>query len=454
MPQLFKTIYFPDHPAETPQRRNVKIAFGPHDNSLYRAVKPLSSQQVREVLGYASYTALQSAAAAGERTLNGFCLHRLRELISEGGRREQPYLPGLDLGSAMIDPTQATFRGGKNEPLHEWYPYLEGYSPDFVEHLLREFAPTASHVFDPFAGTGTTPLTVAGLGRRASYCELNPLLQFLIETKIAAFQLSLHERKRIIAELRLLAAGLGDRLTTSSPDMMLSGNFDQAFGRSCFFDPRTFDTVLRLRTMLDDIARNDLAVAQLATVAALSSLIPGSLLIRRGDVRFKTEAQLKRQPPAMLSSVANQLRLVADDLGRIEPLLSRPRLLCADARGLANLPCAEVDAVVTSPPYLNGTNYFRNTKVELWFLRCLASREDLARFRRQAVTAGINDVTKDKPSGYSTASVAEVVRQLESQAYERASPPDGANILSRHVRRIRRPCRPPVQWCMRIDRYW
>ena len=28
----------------------------------------------------------------------------------------------------------------------------------------------------------------------------------------------------------------------------------------------------------------------------------------------------------------------------------------------------KVDVIVTSPPYLNGTNYIRNTKLELWFL--------------------------------------------------------------------------------------
>jgi len=38
---------------------------------------------------------------------------------------------------------QATFRGGKGSPLHDWYPYLEGYSPDFVRSIITTFAPAA-----------------------------------------------------------------------------------------------------------------------------------------------------------------------------------------------------------------------------------------------------------------------------------------------------------------------
>lgn len=30
-------------------------------------------------------------------------------------------------------PLSATFRGGKQEPFHTWYPYLEGYSLEFVD---------------------------------------------------------------------------------------------------------------------------------------------------------------------------------------------------------------------------------------------------------------------------------------------------------------------------------
>ena len=95
-----------------------------------------------------------------------------------------------------------------------------------------------------------------------------------------------------------------------------------------------------------------------------------------------------------IAAVQEALDLVASDIADLRPYnAGRSRFVAEDAKELAVADIAGTDALVTSPPYLNGTNYFRNTKVELWFLRRLHTREDLSRFRYQAITAGINDVT-------------------------------------------------------------
>jgi hypothetical protein len=44
---------------------------------------------------------------------------------------------------------------------------------------------------------------------------------------------------------------------------------------------------------------------------------------------------------------------------------------------------------VTSPPYLNGTNYFRNTKIELWLLGFIENEQELKNLRREAISAGL-----------------------------------------------------------------
>jgi len=38
------------------------------------------------------------------------------------------------------------------------------------------------------------------------------------------------------------------------------------------------------------------------------------------------------------------------------------------------------DLILTSPPYLNGTNYFRNTKLELWITGFLENEAELGKF--------------------------------------------------------------------------
>lgn len=113
---------------------------------------------------------------------------------------------------------------------------------------------------------------------------------------------------------------------------------------------------------------------------------------------------------------------MANDITQLQEASGSALLLCEDARYLGNLPHLNVDCVLTSPPYLNGTNYFRNTKIELWFLRCLRAKSDLARFRFKAITAGINDVTVKKSVSPINGTVAGVLSRLELTNYDRRIP--------------------------------
>ena len=214
MPQKFKTVYYSDHPSPDPERKNIKIAFGQKDSRLYELVAPLSSEELRHLLGYPTYKSLTRNADKKSLSLSSLCLSALREktasYVAEPG--------GTYLGHLFLDPIQATFKGGQAEPLHSWFPFLEGYSPGFVREIIRHFAPNTKKVLDPFSGTGTTPLTAAGLGLNALFCELNPLLQLLTAVKTAALLLDQNRRLKIAEKFRALIPGLPDSLLNSSPD--------------------------------------------------------------------------------------------------------------------------------------------------------------------------------------------------------------------------------------------
>lgn len=79
----------------------------------------------------------------------------------------------------------ATFVLNKAEPIHRWYPYLEGYSSRLVEDIVMEIGPENIHtILDPFGGSGTTPLVASSHGIKSLYCETNPFMQQVIEAKI------------------------------------------------------------------------------------------------------------------------------------------------------------------------------------------------------------------------------------------------------------------------------
>lgn len=420
--QHFKSVYFADYPGENPKRRSLKLAFGPGEEDLFGVIGSLASEDIRRLLGCGTFHNLKALAKAEGTSLNAYSLKRLREATARPNSGQLDLFPQKGPEDLPISPIQATYRGGITEPLHDWYPYLEGYSPDFVKNVLSAFAPAAARVLDPFAGTGTTPLTAASAGRTCFYCEVNPLLQFLIETKARVLSMPERDRLRLAGRVQNLADNLESSLAAHGPDRRLAVAYEESFRNSEFFSPVAMDACLKLRSLLDAIGCEAPELASVATVATTASLVPCSNMIRRGDLRFRKGTERKDIADNLPLEVRKRLRSIARDIRRLQTIHKPPLLVSGDAKLLDRVPCLEVDAIVTSPPYLNGTNYYRNTKIELWFLRALSSARDLTAFRRHTITAGINDVMTVKNKPPVSADVERVVRLLEDTAYDRRIP--------------------------------
>lgn len=327
----------------------------------------------------------------------------------------------------FTDPYQATFAGGRGTPLHDWFPYLEAYSPAFVAEVINRFAPQARCVLDPFAGLGTTPLTAIALQKKALYCDANPLCTFIIGAKVAALGVSTKDRCASAEKLEALARGLRSKIEQYKQDSRLAAAYQSTFGNSDFFAVDSMNYVLRTRSLLDAMGEIDPKLSTFATVAALRSLVPASRLIRRGDLRYRTPSECREGQFDFVDDFAHSLLIIAADLRRLEAgARVAAEFLCDDARLLGERLPGGVDCVVTSPPYLNGTNYFRNAKIELWFLRYLTSPRDLRLFRDRAITAGINDVTTAKSAtqvdGFESERLTGILADLRSKAYDQRIP--------------------------------
>jgi tRNA G10 N-methylase Trm11 len=416
MTQLAKTIYFADYPKGSAGRSGLTMSFPDGLQGEYHSVAHLSSYAIREMIGYDSFVDLERDARHAETATVAFA----RDLLLKQLRPTS-----LSNSDKRGESLQATFRGGKGSPLHDWYPYLEGYSPDFVNSIIDQYAPNAATILDPFCGSGTTALIAALRGLHGKYAEVNPVCRFIIESKLLAIRLALKDRERVAERLESLATHISDELEKVRPDAELRRALDATFGSSVFFDKRSFEKVLCLRTLADKLTAKDAQLGRFFTVAVLRSLVPGSLLIRRGDLRFCTATELKRNPPRLLDELCTSLHRVASDLHDAPLADGNSELVCSDARMLANHLRQPVDAIITSPPYLNGTNYFRNTKIELWFLRELSSKGGLRILRDAAITSGINDVTLRKTNGHEkpvTKSLQDVLDAFSGNCYDSRIP--------------------------------
>jgi len=417
MGQLFKSIYFQDHPARPSAQRHIRLAFGDNERSLYDKVHNLSSEELRRLLGMESYEDLLEHARNNALSINRACISLLHRTLGATLPLDIADIPALE-----SDPLIATYRNGHGEPLHGWFPLLEGYSSRFVKAVLQKYAPKAHKIFDPFSGTGSTPLTAASMGLTGYYCEINPVFQFVTETKYKVMQLSNKMRKEIAERIQDIAFNLAFQLGNQSQDKRIRETYSPTFSGSKFFDDNTFEDILRLRTFSNGLLSHNPLVGQVFIVAVLASLIPASLMVRRGDLRYRRPEEIAPNQVSLRTEVSRRLQEMALEIVELNQVDGEAILVAEDAQSLLKLPGLDIECVITSPPYLNGTNYFRNTKLELWFLRALCKSSELSIWRLKSLTAGINDVTQAKCNKPYPEDVNSIVENIKTSAYDSRIP--------------------------------
>ena len=412
----YKSIYFSDYPAPDSRRKALTLAVGAAEPNLAEAIRSMSSHQLRTAIGFSSYSALASAAATADLPVHTFCIRALKAWLRNMDTAARPERIGFGGPIRHL----VTFSDDRAAPFQRWFPLLEGYSLSFVELLLAERVKDASRILDPFGGVGTTPLAAALRGSPAFYAEVNPVFQKIAAAKFKALALDQAQRGEVANELRFLADRLSTITEFPGPDQQLRGAYGRVFEGSKFFDDYTLEVVLSVRRAIDVWKTNHELTSELLEVAALASLQPASLLIRAGDLRYRKGRELD-QMETYTNGLQDRILAIAEDIEATETIAGRPLLVASDARRLDQIPYLDVDAVVTSPPYLNGTNYIRNTRLELWFLRALKSKSDLRSYRDAAITAGINDVRgPEVPVRFETARA--VISELKVNAYDSRIP--------------------------------
>lgn len=322
-------------------------------------------------------------------------------------------------GSAPLG-VEGTFRPNHEISVHRWYPYLEGFSQNFVLSLLDEFRPSSAPVtlYEPFAGSGTTPTVAAFGGDNCFYSEINPYMRLVIEGKTNAVKRAYPHRGSIQSYFSELQENALAELPSSEAANTI---FSAAFNDRPYFSDQRLREVIAIREAIDRVGAPDASFKELARVALGAIAISSSELRRAGDLRYRTAKEKLPDNFSPIAAFTQQCSLMAHDLLQMAPPLGLVELINESA--LTPLErCEFADLVITSPPYLNGTNYIRNAKLELWLTGFLNEERDLLGFRQEAVTAGICDVVKNGRELQRFDFVEKFASQLDVVAYDRRIP--------------------------------
>ena len=264
-----------------------------------------------------------------------------------------------------------TFRSNEELPVHRWWPYVQGYSAEFVaDWIARAELPEQASVLDPFAGSGTSLVEARRAGFRAIGHEILPPAALAARVK-TTFETDPTGLVRAAEHVVRRARG-------SRPGAV---PFLKETRRQ--FDPAVLRGLLRLRDALPGSAPG---IPDALRTAFGATLIPVSRMRRSPCLGYGPPSEGPLEDPfahfrAHVEQMAEDLRSLRGGRSRWGP---SAKVVLGDARRIDH-PTGSIAAAITSPPYVNGMDYVMNYKLDLAWLGYAKSYADLRALRHTMV---------------------------------------------------------------------
>ena len=309
----------------------------------------------------------------------------------------------------LVKEKGGTFSLNKSEPIHRWYSYVEGYSSCLITEELKRLISMNQHiqaVYDPFCGTGTTALVASCQGLDSYYSESNPFMQKVIETKINGVRLLY--RNETISQL--------EKYLELIPKCKIK-DYATWNGFEKFFDSKQLSELLTIKALISD--EDNQIVKDILYIALSAIVVKVSKMTRRGDLRYATEKEYKAED--VIKCFVEKLREIIFDIKNYASFLKCDTVKVSEDARDNNYENA-FDCVITSPPYLNGTNYIRNTKLELKLNDFIVDEKDLPVFHSKGIVAGINNVSKRTSIDMILPMVQPYIEMLQPVSYDERIP--------------------------------
>lgn len=246
------------------------------------------------------------------------------------------------------------------------HPFPARMAPDLALVPLENL-PAGSTVLDPMMGSGTVVRHALDAGHDAVGCDLDPLAVLMSRAWTTA--VTDDEIGAILAQVLALVA----RNAETVPVLEWQADVQTAaFVDFWFYEAQRAD-LARIAHALDCIGRMALTPGHAAALDVLRVAFSRIIITKEQGASLARDTSHSRPHRVATASdykvIPNFLRSVTQLRKRLlaAPPIGRARVDQGDARALP-IPSASVDAVITSPPYLNAIDYMRGHRMSLVWL--------------------------------------------------------------------------------------
>jgi DNA methylase len=293
-----------------------------------------------------------------------------------------------------------TYVPNKTIPIHNWFKFKEGFSRQLVVNLLAKFGlENGATVYDPFAGCGTTLLACKEKGVAVIGTDMLPVAVFVSQVKITDWpncDTLLHAVEKLFA------------ISFKTPALTLP----QIRIIDLAFPIDIQEQILFFKEQIDSFERpirDFLMLGLLTILESISHTSKDGQFLRLVDKPLPdVRDALRKVLMAMISDLSVMSAFKAKAKVGTKVMIGDARQLCLPKSFHGN-----VDAIITSPPYLNRYDYSRSYALELCLLS-VKSHQDMVAVRHSLLRSHIESRVHENKN-INLPALGEILAQLHQK---------------------------------------
>lgn len=323
----------------------------------------------------------------------------------------------------IIDSHNGKASSANNFPVHNWYNFVLGYTPDFPNYVLDKEKITKNQtVADPFNGTGTTQVACKFRGIESVGVDANDFFIDVGKAKLN-WQVNTDKIRQASEEIYSTVENLYSQINFGSNGKPLLDLLDNEHKISVeeyaqikrpdlldvrYISDKPFVRAQVIKDVLDKKIKDE-ETAKFFNLALASIIVPISN-IRYGPgfgvIKPKDDLDVLSIFKEKINRMIFDLEAIPSDKQRISS-----KVFLGNSRELENVLEAEsVDLMITSPPYPGDHEYTKHTRLELTFMNYVQDMKDFRRIKQRLMRSATTNI-------YRADDEAQYVRDIDDIAH-------------------------------------
>lgn len=309
----------------------------------------------------------------------------------------------------IIDSHNGKASSANNFPVHNWYNFVLGYTPEFPNYIINRDKIVPSHfVVDPFMGSGTTLVACKQLGIPSAGVDANDYFIDVAKTKLdwkIDLDLVRRERDKLLpliekeyADIEFVKSnGKNGNLPLFASHHLFTAKDYANEHRPEMMDVRYLSDAPFTRA---DVIRVLIEKNICDEVKHLFRLAVSSIVVPVSNIRYGPGMGLitPKEDMDVLKLFREKINRMIFDLERVDQKARgvTADVYLGDSRNLDQYFASDsVDFMITSPPYPGDHEYTKYTKLEFMFMGYTANMNDFRKVRKRMLRGATTNIYKD-----------------------------------------------------------